>query len=188
MQSIRVFFIIFISVLLSSPVLAQEKNLPKSSKRFADVQSFGYIMATVQGDDAIKIGLFESELTDYVRLLFKNNFAGIKYTDPLSFKNSDQQTKKVGFLWFRIWIVGDDYPIAYYVEGKMGSIDLSRFPLGTSFKNWSRTFINKNVKELELNEVLGYGSKTDVKDTIKETLKKMIEDFAIDFSKARDET
>jgi hypothetical protein len=68
----------------------------------------------------------------------------------------------------------------------MGSIDLKRFPLGTSFKNWSSTSINKNVKELELNEVLGYGSKMDVSDTIKETLKKMIEYFAINFSKAID--
>ncbi len=70
----------------------------------------------------------------------------------------------------------------------MGSTDLKRFPLGTSFKNWSSTSINKNVKELKLNEVLGYGSKTNVPDTIKETLKKMIENLAIDFSKARDVT
>ncbi len=183
MQFIKIFSIIIISMLLSSPVFTQTKSFTKQYKGFKDVQFFGYITVTVDGD-ANKIGLFKSELSDYVKLLFKNNFAGIKYIN-----STGKPAKEVGFLWFKVWTVGDDYPIAYYVEGKMGSVDEETL-FWDKFLRFDElgiyTFTQPSSKDFETNAVLGYGSKTSVPDTIRKSLKDMVEKFAIAFFKARD--
>jgi hypothetical protein len=182
MQFIKIFSIIIISMLLSSPVFAQIKSFAKPYKEFKDVQFFGYITVTVEGD-AYKIGLFKSELTDYVKLLFKNNFAGIKYIN-----STGKPAKEVGLLRFKVWTVGDDYPVVYYVEGKMGSVDGETF-FWDKFLEVDELnihiFTQPSSKDYETSAVTGYGSKTDVPDAIRKSLKDMIEKFAIAFFKAR---
>ncbi len=131
-QFAKLFILIVLGVSLSSPALAQEEETPSISKLFEklyyrgfkDVQSFGYINV-VLGNTAKQIGLSQGELTDYVKLRFKNNFAKIKYKEVPFEKWGDlneADALKVGYLWFRVWVVGDDYPIAFHVQCRAGNI------------------------------------------------------------------
>ncbi len=66
------------------------------------------------GDDAEKIGLDEVELGDYLRLKIKNNFANIKLED----RDYDKYTsRQVGWVFFRVWVTGENYPVAYHFKG-----------------------------------------------------------------------
>jgi hypothetical protein len=182
MQFIKIFSIIIISMLLSSPLFAQIKSFTKPYEEFKDVQFFGYITVTVEGD-AYKIGLFKSELTDYMKLLFKNRFAGIEYID-----SAGNPAKEVGFLRFKVWTVGDNYPISYYVEGKMGSVDGETFFWDKFLESDELdicTFTQPPSRDFEINAVSGYGSREDVPDTIRKSLKDMVEKFAIAFFTVR---
>lgn len=177
MQFIMVFFIIFTSLLLSFPILAQEKEYPRSesseknieeilySDVFKEIQYFNLIGVKFEGDDAEKIGLKENELTDYVKLLFKNNFAGIKQKEK-SILDLEEH-KQIGFLLFTVWVVGDVYPIAYHVDSLMGNM-LYGFNKGAVSK-----------------AVLGCGSRSNVPDAIKNSIKNLVEGLAITFFKAR---
>lgn len=126
-------------------------------------------MVSFEGDDAKKIGLDDKELTDFARLKFKNNFAGIQFTDRskdlLEIFKDEKQKSTIGSINIRVWIVGDNFPIAYHIEIKAGGISQPSY----------------------LNAVLGYGSKQNVPDTVKTTIEKFIEGFAIDFFKVRKE-
>ncbi len=180
MQFIMVFFIIFTSLLLSFPILAQEKKHPRSESSeknieeilygdvFKEIQYFKLLGVKFEGDDAEKIGLKENELTDYVKLLFKNNFAGIKQ-DVFKEKSSLdlEEHKQIGFLLFTVWVVGDVYPIAYHVDSLMGNM-LYGFNKGAVSK-----------------AVLGCGSRSNVPDAIKNSIKNLVEGLAITFFKAR---
>ncbi len=177
MQFIMVFFIIFTSLLLSFPILAQEKKHPRSESSeknieeilygdvFKEIQYFKLLGVKFEGDDAEKIGLKENELTDYVKLLFKNNFAGIKQKEKSSLDLEEH--KKIGFLLFTVWVVGDVYPIAYHVDSLMGNM-LYGFNKGAVSK-----------------AVLGCGSRSNVPDAIKNSIKNLVEGLAITFFKAR---
>ena len=132
---------------------------------FKNIESFEEIFVFLNGD-AEKIGLSKSQLTDYATLKFKNNFAGVKYENLVLFPKSKAEGYKTGKLYFGVSVVGDDYPIAYYVKCVAGSYG--------SGPIWSRSY-------------LGYGSKENVPDTIKENISKMTEELAIDFFKARGE-
>lgn len=132
---------------------------------FKNIESFEEIFVFLHGD-AEKIGLSKSQLTDYATLKFKNNFAGVKYENSVLFPKSKAEGYKTGKLYFGVSVVGDDYPIAYYVKCVAGSYG--------SGPIWSRSY-------------LGYGSKETVPDTIKECISKMTEELAIDFFKARGE-
>lgn len=154
---------------------AQEKNLPKNFKNsmmdiiygeLKEIEYFNYIYVYIAGEDVEKIGLNREVLTIYAKLKFKNNFAYINYKDiVLPHDATDSEKKKKGSLWFKVWTVGDDYPIAYYIRCKAG--------------NYFRYFWE--------NEVLGFGSKDNVPDEIKKIIGEMIEKLAIDFFTVRGE-
>ncbi len=59
---------------------------------FKPVDSFGLIIVQFEGDDAPAIGLSKEDLTDFLKLRFKNNFAKIPLRDP--------GTTKMGELYF----------------------------------------------------------------------------------------
>lgn len=158
-------------------MFAQEKGhqLSESSEKnieeilygdvFKEIQYFGLIKVYFEGEDAEKIGLKENELTNYVKLLFNNNFAGIKMKEKSSLDLKEH--KKIGFLLFTVWVVGDVYPIAYHVDSRMGNM-LYGFDKGAVSK-----------------AVLGCGSKSNVPDAIKDSIKNLVEGMAITFFKAR---
>ncbi len=177
----RLFILLILGVSLSSPALAQEEKTPFSEEAikkhekhrydvFKEIQSFGWIYVYITGD-VKKIGLSEAELTGYVKLRFKNNFAKTKYKAvprkkwPYLFAN-DSEARKVGSLSFRVWVIGDDYPIVYHVKSEAGNFEDLQIWIG---------------------EYLGVGSKENVPDTIRKTLNQSIEELAIVFFKARGE-
>lgn len=71
------------------------------------------------------IGLNSGDLTKYAKLRFKNNFSYIDYIEEDILDNCillpEIEQKKIGSLFITVWTVGEDYPIAYHVECKVGS-------------------------------------------------------------------
>jgi len=164
-------------ILLCFPVKSfpQEKYLPKNTDNswmdifygeLKEIEYFNFIYVHIEGEDGEKIGLNKESLTKYAILKFKNNFAYINYKDiDLPYDAADSEKKKVGRLWFRVWLVGDDYPIAYHFKCKAGNY----FRYCWEYEN------------------LGYGSKENVPDTIKKIISEVIEKLAIDFFTVRGE-
>ena len=135
---------------------------------FKTVESFGHIGVHFENDeDAKKIGLKQDELVDFLRLRFKNNFGKIDYkeTNPLKIK-SEKEREKIGTLHCRVWVIGNDYPIAHHIKCFAG---------------------NYNNLQIWENEFLGYGKPSNVPDTVRNTLNKAVEDCAVVFFKARGE-
>jgi hypothetical protein len=137
---------------------------------FSEIESFGYIYVKVQGERATLIGLKSDELTDYAKLRYKNNFSGIEYQEISSEESSifqeEEKAKKVGSIWFRVWISGENNPIAYFIECKAGNYD--------NYEIWS-------------DEVLGVCDEREINQIARNEINRMIEDFAIIFFKVRGE-
>ena len=114
--------------------------------------------------DAKKIGLDADELTDYLRLSVEKNFADIKLEDAPFDKYEPVQK---GRIEVTVWIVGADYPVAYYTRGKL------------------RNFSNLSCVIWE-DERLGFGSKDNVPDLIKKCIDDIIKDLGIDFFTVRE--
>ena len=113
--------------------------------------------------DAKKIGLDADELTDYLRLSVEKNFTSIKLEDAPFDKYEPEQK---GRIEVTAWIVGEDYPVVYYVRGKL------------------RNFSSLQCVIWE-DERLGLGSKGDVPDSIKKCIDGIVKDLATDFFTVR---
>jgi len=137
---------------------------------FTEIETFGYINVKVQGDHAAMIGLNSEELTDYAKLKYKNNFSGIEYQEITAEESSifqeEERAKKAGSIWFRIWTVGENFPIAYYIECKAGN-----------YKNY----------EIWSDEVLGVSDEEEINQIARNEINRMIENLAITFFKIRGE-
>lgn len=166
--------LILISVLLSLPWLVSaqqtqqdfEKEVNEFSYRhLKNIEYFGIIHVRLKNAESNKIGLNEGDLTDYLKLRYKNNFANIPFRDLRS-NLADFTKEKVGLLLCSVWTVGDDYPIAFHVECKAG-------PAGNP--------------SILTDAYLGYGNKRNVPDTIKKVLDEIVSGIAIRFYKARGE-
>jgi len=135
---------------------------------FKTIDRFGLINVSLQGS-AEKLGLKKEELTDYLRLRFKNNFAGMGFKEPenlLETFQDKEKAKKLGIIHVKVWTVGDDYPIAYHIAINAGNL--------------------ANGREYET-AFLGYGSKRNVPDSVRESISQLIDDLAVAFFKARSE-
>ena len=135
-----------------------------------EIESFGYIHVKVQGERAAIIGLSNDELTDYAKLKYKNNFIGIEFkeiaVEESSLYQEDSEAKKVGSVWFRIWVAGEGNPIAYYIECKAGNY--------IDYELWN-------------DEILGLCNERDIKQICRNEINRMIENLAITFFKVRGE-
>ncbi len=120
---------------------------------------------------AEKIGLNEKELTEYLRLRFKNSFVGVEHKTIVGHPITEvakmdlPKNKAIGQLIIEVWTVGDDYPIAFHIKLTAGNLD-------------------ENIYE---DSTLGYGSKNNVPHTVRETISDMVDRFAIIFFKVRGE-
>jgi hypothetical protein len=165
------FFIILIIILSLFFISSAQEGINESAilnifyGEFKDIEYFNFIYVSIDGS-AEKIGLNSEELTKYAKLKFKNNFAYIEYKDiQLQDNASESEKKKKGSLWIKVWTVGENYPVAYHIKCKAG--------------NYFDYFWEQ--------EVLGYGSKENVPNSIKESVGELIEQLAIDFFTTRGE-
>ena len=58
----------------------KQELLEDRARALSGIESFGIISAQTRGN-AAEVGLEESQPTDYLRLKFKSNFAGVKFHD-----------------------------------------------------------------------------------------------------------
>ena len=132
---------------------------------FKTIEKIVWVTVTVKGS-AEKLGLREDELTDLLKLRFKNTFTGMKVEKkPRWSELRDKKTRaKFGVIHLIVWTVGDDYPVAYHITIRAGN------------------FSDPGVYE---NAVLGHGSKSNVPRTVRETISELMDDLAIAFFKAR---
>ena len=134
------------------------------------IKRFGLIAVNVNGD-AGKLGLNNNDLTDYAKLRFKNNFSRVSYEEVSkeelqTLSGDDAKAKKVGVISCRVWVVGNNYPVAYHVRCDEGN-----------YKNLS----------IWSDEILGYGSKPNLPETVKRSISEMMEKLAIIYFKVRGE-
>lgn len=129
------------------------------------IESIGFINVRNKSKKS-GIQLNTDELTDYLKLRYKNNFAGFPYRDQSGKLGGLKDAEKIGGLWCSVWTVGTDYPVAYHVACKIGSL--------------KRT-------EIVDSEFLGYGNKGNVPDSIKKAIDDMVTEFALTFFRVRGE-
>ncbi len=116
-------------------------------------------------EEAKKTGIDEKELTDYLKLRIKNNFASIRMERP----DFDKYTRKqVGVIFIRVMVTGDNFPIVYHLRCRFQHLDYTQ---GDAVI-WEA-------------EKLGYGSRDNVLDTIKKSIDRQVEELAILFYKVR---
>ena len=109
-------FLVVITLSVVPKAFAEEGNQNMESifySGFKTVERFGLIGVSLEGS-AEKIGLKKDNLTDYLRLRFKNSFAGMEFKEQENlwetFENKDK-AKKIGNIHLKVWTVGDDYPM-----------------------------------------------------------------------------
>jgi hypothetical protein len=160
---------------LAFSVSAQAQESPEDYQRRFDalmygdlrkVEYFGFIHAHIKNDESARIGITESEMTDFLKLRFKNNFGSTPYKDLGSKLLEQKNPESIGYLWCGVWTVGDDFPIAYHVECKGGSL---------------------SKPTILTDAVLGYGNKRNVPEAIKKSIDGMLAQFAVRFFKTRGE-
>jgi hypothetical protein len=154
-----------LGLLLSSNIYAKE---PEKLRFYwhSNIEYFGKIEIHLRGD-AEKL-FNKDEVANYVYLKYGNNFKGIlpfkkishdKLVKHMGASPPEQRTvaHKIGHMAFKIWLVGDDYPIAYNIKFHAGSVV---------------------DKDLWNDEVLGYGSKDNLSQNIRKTIDRMLEGLA----------
>ena len=158
---------------LSIPVYANPKSQPIDLEQYyysmelSNIKYFCAVNVCTDGS-AAQIGLNEKELTDFLRLKYKNNISLPILPNKILEKNNDglSITEDKGEIWVTVWTIGDNYPVAYYIRMSAGN--------ATNIHAWEQ-------------EYLGYDSKENIPNIVKTQLTNMMEKFAIDFYKARKE-
>jgi hypothetical protein len=131
-----------------------------------EVRVFGIIAVSLVGD-ADKIGLDEDDLTNQAKTCFKKYF-GEKKLEDIS-KDSEKflklvssRDKTIGNITFRVWVIGDGYPVAYHVRCEAGN------------------FSNPSIWT---DEVLGHGSRETTPRAIRDILDEMMKVLSAAFLK-----
>ncbi len=138
-----------------------EKEAKLLYKGFRDIKAFAMISVSLVGDGE-KIGLSERDLTEYAKTRFRKYFDRTKFEDASkdskAFVNLlASGEKKVGNISFRVWVIGDTFPIVYHVKIDAGS-----------FSN----------PAIYTEEILGHGSQKTTPDAIKAIIDEMMKDAA----------
>ncbi len=123
------------------------------------LEKFVAVSVSVEGS-ADNIGLDRNLLTDYARLRFRNSFGDMKLEKTI--KIIDEQRSKTGIVYIKIKTAGEDYPIAYYVSCNAISFN-SEFLLELSY--------------------LGFASKNNVPNKLREAISNLMDSLAIRFFK-----
>lgn len=169
--------VVFLSLASSLSPAAAEKSSPSESleesakflyRDFKEVHRFGMIAVSLVGD-AEKLGLETDELTELAKRKFKENFHDTHYDDVS--KDSKNfwslvlsKDKKAGTITFRVWVVGEDYPVVYHIRCDAGNFENPAI--------WSE-------------EILGHGSRKSAPDAIRQIIGDMMKSFAESYFKVK---
>ena len=140
-------------------------------QQFLSLEKF-VIVHLVMSGSAEEIGLNQEVLQDYLRLRFKNSFAGMKFKpiedlgEELMKTPSFEEAKKSGTLLLDVITVGQDSTVAYHIHLRGGNI------------------VNRNLYS---NQVLGYDSKKNIPSIVRNTISELVDDFAISLFKMKEE-
>jgi hypothetical protein len=162
---------LIVSMVLILPCYGdEEKNWDRLLyPEFSEIKYFGVIYVIFRGKTEGKLGLNKKELTDFLRLKYKNNFANIPYKSMSSESvNKAMNKKEIGFIYADIWAVGEDYPIAFHIKLVAGC--------------WEKVY-----RPAFEHEYLGVTSEELITQKLKKGIGILLEDFAITFFKARGE-
>lgn len=167
-----------LSILVAATVAsAQEDAVPLGGlgEPFEAIKGFGKIRLELYGD-AEKSGLSKSELNAFIKEEILRSFKGMKmlplpeiplnYTDDRAIRTYSEELYKLGYVYVEVFVVGEEYPIAYHIGCRFGNclyMDESR-----KWAFWER-------------EALGFTSREDLKDDILTWLAKLSEIIAKDF-------
>lgn len=163
-------FTLLIFTVLTTSLYAEESLDDILYGDFKEVETFGYINVKVQKEQPLSIDISSQDLTNFARLKYKNNFATIPFKEIPAQESylyqEEEKAKKVGSIWLRVWTVGVDFPISFYIECRAGT-----------YKDY----------DIWREEKLGYCSKDELNQVVRNEITKMIENLAITFFKVRKE-
>jgi hypothetical protein len=132
------------------------------------VKSFALIAVALVGQ-AEQLGLRADEVTRHARSSFREYFPNTPFEDVsgdskrfLSLVLSRDKT--VGNITFRIWVLGDEFPLVYHVKCDAGSFDNPTV--------WTE-------------ETLGHTSKASLQETVHGIMDEMLKTLALAFMKVK---
>ncbi|MEN6467033.1 MAG: hypothetical protein ABFD62_17810 [Syntrophaceae bacterium] len=167
-------FVLAVAAPTPAPAQTREQGgLTESESRqlyreFSEIRSFGVIALSLLGD-AEKIGLRQKELLDLIRSRYKAYFKEIPYQDlirdPDTLMNLViSREKEIGNITFRVWVIGEDYPVVYHIRCDAGNFD------------------NPSIYT---EEVLGHGTAVTAPENVRNILGEMMSELAVSFFKSR---
>jgi len=143
----------------------------RDTKDLILISFFGSISVSVHLADsatpARPSGLSSEELTQFMRVKFARYFSGVPFRGIDASHWSDEENRRaMGRFSCRVWIEGDDSPVAYQVKCQISTSD------------------HLNIIE---DASLGYGPKDKVAAIVRQQIDRMVESFALIFSRVRSE-
>jgi hypothetical protein len=162
MKRVKIIFILILIFNFFSITFIAAQEV-KTYEEFKKVEYFTTVEVNIKGDKAKDINLDRDELSFYALHQFKDIFSTkMKYPYRLraiSVNTSISNKISYGRLTFLIWIIGNDYPISYFVQAKAGN-HVSYF--------WKREVLEKGLKE-------------EIPDEINKIIKQFIQELAHDY-------
>jgi hypothetical protein len=146
----------------------QEQAARLLYREFRDVKTFGMIAVSLVGQ-AEQIGLKTDEMTRHAKTRFRDYFSGVRLEDISGDSNQFlslllKRDKTVGNITFRIWVLGEEYPLVYHIKCDAGNFDNPSI--------WTE-------------EALGHGTKAGLKESIPAIIDEMLKTLAVAFFKVR---
>lgn len=137
-------------------------------REFREVKAFAMIAVSLVGQTET-IGLKTDEVTQFAKSKFKDYFANVELEDIAGDSKRFlamvlSREKTMGNITFRVWVVGEDYPIVYHVKCDAGNFDNPSV--------WTE-------------EILGHGTKGNARDAIMGLVDEMMKTLAVAFFKVK---
>lgn len=166
----KVLWLSFVLFLGLNNACAEEDSL-QIYKDLKPISFFGSISVSVHIADpampAASSGLSAEELTQFMRIQFARYFSGAPFRGvDVSHWSDEENRRAMGRFSCRVWIEGDESPVAYQVKCQISTSDHFNIIADAS---------------------LGYGPKEKVAAIVRQQIDRMVESFSLIFSRIRSE-